>query len=135
MQRATLVPMVTALVFAVLAACQSQFNPVGTQSASDLSIVVLPGTADLEPSQTTRFFADIRDAAGQPLSSAVTWEATGGSIDARGIYVAGSADGDYQVRARTGSDWFAAATIRIRKRNPNGPVPTQPTCAYRASTA
>ena len=128
--RATIVPVFTTLLFAALTACQSQLNPVASQSASDLSIVVLPGTADLEPSQTTRFFADVRDEDGRPLPANVTWEATGGTIDANGIYVAGSADGDFEVRAKSGRDWIAAALIRIRKRNPGGPgqdEPSQPT--------
>jgi parallel beta-helix repeat protein len=121
--------MVTALLCASLAACSSSLNPMGSQTPSDLSIVVLPGAADLEPSQTTRFFADVRDADGRPLTRAVTWEATGGSIDANGIYVAGAADGDYTVRAWSGSEWFASALIRIRKRSPTNPTPTQPTVA------
>ncbi len=126
---ATLVTMIATLAVAALSACASPVSPVGPDQAPVARIDLLPGEAELEPTESMRFFADLRDANGNPVSDVISWDADGGTIDANGIYVAGSAAGDYEVRATSRfHDWIAAARVRIRPRAP-GTTTSEPTVA------
>ena len=65
---------------------------VGADEATAVSIFVAPDTTVVVGSKV-QFFAS----SGGTTVPAVTWSATGGSIDSKGLYSAGSIPGDYKV--------------------------------------
>jgi parallel beta-helix repeat protein len=108
--------MLLSLAMATTLACNvSSLVPTGPDEPAAISIVVLPGSAELVPTQTVRFFADVRDATGKPVSAPVSWDAGGGTIDANGVYVAGSTAGEYVVRAASLGRQVGEARIKINQ--------------------
>lgn len=63
------------------------------------AIVLVPETAELAGGETLRFEAYGIDAGGDSVDAAVTYAATGGTIQADGDYTAGAAPGSYVVVA------------------------------------
>ena len=65
------------------------------------AIAVTPSDVVLDPLQAIRFGAVIEDALGRTIAGAgsVGWAATGGSIDAGGLFTAGNTPGQYEVTA------------------------------------
>ena len=76
-------------------------------------IVVSPDSVDVAPGDTVRFAATGLDQFGNVIAIAPSWSATGGSIDAAGVYVAGSTEGDFQVTVGDGAGIEANANVRI----------------------
>ncbi|HUP18958.1 MAG TPA: right-handed parallel beta-helix repeat-containing protein [Gemmatimonadota bacterium] len=118
--------MLTPLLIACAFAACGGGSPTGTATASPriASVIVVPGVASLGPTQSLQFTADVRDADGRPVSAPITWQATGGNINGTGLYVAGSQDGEYEVRAMSIGQVIGLAKIRIDSllsRNPGNP--------------
>lgn len=63
------------------------------------SISVAPATISLAPAATQQFTATGHYSGGGTGSVAVNWSATGGTINAAGLYTAGATAGPYQVTA------------------------------------
>lgn len=63
------------------------------------SIVVSPETTTLETGESRQFSASLRNSSGTEVSGAVSWQASGGSVDETGLYTAGSSAGSYFVTA------------------------------------
>lgn len=94
--------MLTALV--LLAACAGETTGPTTPTtpgapSAAVGFRVLPGTVTLETGQEIRFRGEMRTLGGQVSEPALSWEASGGSIDARGIFSA-TETGAYRVVGR-----------------------------------
>jgi CSLREA domain-containing protein len=63
------------------------------------SVVVAPDTVRLRTGDVQLFAAGGRDQYSRPIAAAPTWTATGGTIDAGGVYTAGEIPGVYTVTA------------------------------------
>jgi len=87
-------------------------------------ISVTPDTISLEPSSSHTFEATgiLRDGTTVPIG--VTWKATGGTIDAGGLYSAGATPGSYRVIA-TNTEGTLVDTSRVTIPEP----PSAPTLA------
>ncbi len=78
------------------------------------SITVLPSPISLAPAATQQFVATGHYSGGGTGTVAVTWTATGGTIDAAGLFTAGLAAGAWQVTAtQTGGSMFGTAAVTI----------------------
>jgi parallel beta-helix repeat protein len=113
---------------ASLSACgASPYHPEQPTDEHVVSVAVLPAVADLAPSQSIRFVADIRDAMGHPVTTSITWRATGGIIDAHGTYVAGSTPGTYEVQVVRAGAVTGTSRVRIQDAPSTPPAaPEQP---------
>lgn len=78
------------------------------------SITVAPGTVTLAPGITQQFTATAHYSDASTGSIPVDWIATGGVIDAAGLYTAGATDGPWQVSATaTGTSVTGTAAVTI----------------------
>ncbi len=76
----------------VFCGCETTTTTTTTTSTTlPPTVSVFPPSALLEPGETMSFFAD----------APVTWSATGGAIDADGLYTAGAALGSHAVTAQS----------------------------------
>jgi hypothetical protein len=92
-----------------------------------LSIQIAPATVTLAPGLSQTFLATGRLKDGRAVPVGVTWNATGGGIDAGGNYVAGDTAGTYQVIATNTSMTLAdTATVTITAPPPPPPPPAPP---------
>jgi hypothetical protein len=66
------------------------------------SVILKPATVALATGTTRQFFAYGRNSVGDSVPVTVTYAATGGSISASGLYVAGASAGTYRVIASSG---------------------------------
>lgn len=77
-------------------------SPSPTPAPGAITRVVLtPAIATLATGSTKRFAAFGRNAAGDSVAVAVTFDATGGTITAGGLYTAGRTAGTYRIIARS----------------------------------
>jgi hypothetical protein len=77
-------------------------------SVPNLTAVILsPDTATVEQSQTRQFVAQGELSDGSTTAVGTVWQATGGTIDAGGNYVAGTTSGHYHVIAKNVSGTLA----------------------------
>ncbi len=94
-----------------------------------VSIRIEPQTASLSTTDTLRFRSVALNALGQGVSAAgVRFEATGGSIDAAGLFRATDA-GNFEVRARlqtSAGELTAAAAVSVLAPTPPVPPPPPP---------
>ncbi len=72
-------------------------------------VTVDPGCVALAPNETQQFTATVTG----PDDQRVTWTATGGTVDATGLYTAGAAEGTFEVRAASVVEPDAAATATV----------------------
>ncbi len=97
-----------------------------------VGIQISPGTASLESGASRTFTAMALLADGSSAAAGVTWDATGGSIDAGGAYQAGSSSGTFTVVARwVGGALADTAQVTI---TPPGTAPTLTQVIVRPST-
>src|SRR5512146_725059 len=73
------------------------------QQPSITAVVISPGTASVTAGQQQTFSASAKLSDSTTVALAVTWTATGGSIDAGGVYTAGSTAGTFKVIATAAS--------------------------------
>ncbi len=84
------------------------------------SITVAPTPVTIASSTTKQFAATGHFSDGSTGGVAVTWTATGGTVDATGLYTAGTTDGNYQVTATSTSSAIAGhADVTISTAPPN----------------
>src|SRR5882762_1983114 len=86
----------------LLAACEraSLLAPPIKTNINVSTIVTVPGSITLEPGQSKQFASYGRTPAGDSVDINVTWQAVGGgSISGNGLYIAGTLQGDYAVKA------------------------------------
>lgn len=78
------------------------------------SVTVTPSTASMNPSSSLQFSARAFDQNGSPMSAQPTfnWTATGGSVNASGLYSAGATAGSYVVTA-TASGKTGSANVSV----------------------
>jgi hypothetical protein len=94
------------------------------------AIYVAPDPVALEPGTSYAFSASGRLADGSTAPVGVTWSATGGSIDAAGVYKAGATAGTYRVVAtHTGGSLADTAGVTIEAEEAPPPPPASPTLA------
>ena len=111
----------------------------GTHQRPDTSVVVVvprqpdmlglrvtPRAPRLQPGQRRAFTAIGRLGAGRTAPIGVTWSATGGSIDAGGVFLAGEEEGSYRVIA-TNTRGTHADTVQVRIRRGETPDTTDGT--------
>lgn len=90
---------------------------------SVVRIEVSPGTATVDPGDTHVFSAVGKLSDSTEVEVGVTWTATGGTIDAAGLYKAGTTPGSYRVIAANPAATLADTSIVTI------PAPTAPTLA------
>jgi plastocyanin len=78
------------------------------------NIKLTPAEVQLKPHGTQRFFATGYDSSGNSVLFLPNWEASGGTIDANGIYQAGNTTGSFFVKASVGENVSCTATVRIQ---------------------
>lgn len=99
-----------------LVTAESVADPMQRASAmvnvSPIRVQVSPAAPTLDVSASQQFFAQVSGTA----NTAVTWTATGGTIDTNGLFLAGTVAGPYSVRATsvTNGTRFGLATGMIR---------------------
>jgi hypothetical protein len=99
-----------------LVTAQSVADPMQRASAmvnvSPIRVQIAPAAPTLDTAASQQFFAQVTGTS----NTAVTWSATGGTIDTNGLFLAGSVAGPYSVRATsvTNPTRFALATGTIR---------------------
>src|SRR5947209_12890626 len=68
------------------------------------TLVVSPAQATVEPGKKQTFTAKGLDQHGQDIDTGpVTWTATGGAVDAEGVFHAGADEGNFLMTATAGS--------------------------------
>ena len=77
-------------------------------------VAVTPGSVALDPGAQQQFAATVVG----PANEAVTWTATGGTIDASGNYTAGATPGHFSVTATSVADPSASDTASVVIRGP-----------------
>jgi len=96
--------------------------PSSTPSAA-AQIVLFPESANLQAGEAQQFRATVTDADGTVLNEDVSWDASGGTIDRTGRFVAGNAGGDFLVVARSG-DLVATSPVHVAGSGSAPPPPT-----------
>ena len=86
---------------------------VATEAPVTDTIVVSPGSASLDPGETILFSAQGYDQYGMKTEPSVTWEATGGDIDASGYFVASDETGTFTVTASDTEGVYGQATVVV----------------------
>lgn len=78
------------------------------------AVVVSPASATVMAGAQVQFTATGKLSDGSTVEIGVTWSATGGTIDAGGLYTAGASPGTFQVTATSVSAGLSAtATVRV----------------------
>jgi hypothetical protein len=92
------------------------------------SIEIAPGSVTLAPGLSQTFLVIGLLQSGRPVPVGVTWNATGGTIDAGGNYIAGDTAGTYRVIAsHTTMSLSDTALVTITAAAPPPPPPPPPT--------
>jgi hypothetical protein len=91
------------------------------------SVDVTPGSATLTPGVTQAFAATGQLASGDTVPIGVSWSASGGTIDAGGLYVAGDAVGTFRVIAIKNAGTLADTAIVTIAAPPSPPPPSDST--------
>lgn len=93
--------LLTALAVAILACACGGASPFAAED--DLRAIVLtPDHAELAPGEKIQFQVQAYTSGGLKKAPVKRWEATGGTITQDGLYTAGKAAGNYEVRAVKG---------------------------------
>ena len=79
-----------------------------TTSPNQVSLTVSPSSANLQTGASQQFTATVTGTS----NTAVTWKATGGSINASGLYTAPQSPGTYTVTATSVTDTSKSARPR-----------------------
>ena len=77
------------------------------------AVVLTPATAALQFAQTRQFSAVGQLSDGSSTSIAVTWTATGGTINSGGLYTAGNTAGTFRVIARSANGLADTSAVTI----------------------
>ena len=71
------------------------------------AVEITPGSATIDAGASVQFDAVGRDSDGASVAVGVEWTASGGTIDAGGLYIAGSSGGTYRIIAKHASTGLA----------------------------
>lgn len=85
-------------------------SATATVEVKDRSISVTPSPATVYVTENQRFTASVRGLA----NTAVTWSASGGSIDTNGLFTAPAGDSNLTVTATSVADPALAATVEVK---------------------
>src|SRR5881628_2981137 len=122
-----------ALVLSFVASCEKPNSITGTNPPPVPQLVVFPSTATLQPNQVQDFTAVGFTAAGDTAQIAVSWSASGGTVDTNsaggrhyGHYHNGNC-GDYTVTAAsTPGNLTASASVTVACATPVATVTVSP---------
>ena len=80
-----------------------------------VAVVVTPAFAEVETGETRQFFFQLTNVDEQAAQRGVTWTSGGGTIDANGLFTAGSQEGTFAVRATSvlNPNRSASATVEV----------------------
>jgi hypothetical protein len=86
-----------------------------TQTCPGVTVVVTPASVSLSPNGTQTFTAVANDPSGNAIAiqPTFTWTATGGTIDANGVFTAGNTTGSFAVTATASYGNQASADVTI----------------------
>ena len=88
------------------------------------TVIVTPGQIRILPGEEVPFSAQVLDSGGQKVVVELVWSATGGAIDAQGIFQAGQEGGTFNVTASAGNVQ-GTATVDILKEQEPGSQPVR----------
>jgi hypothetical protein len=89
------------------------------------SLELIPHAVSIEPGKTQRFIAKGRDQHGNEMvANDLQWTATGGITDSSGVFIAGDAEGSFEVRV-TSDGISATASVSITQGG-GPPIPPPP---------
>lgn len=105
---------VLAVSLTILSGCGTSSQSSGDQNsqnprASSVSVTISPTTASLAEGASRQFSATVTGSS----NTSVTWTATGGTISASGLYVAGSSAGNFTVTATSVADTSKSAPASV----------------------
>jgi hypothetical protein len=86
---------------------------VADAPASLTAVVLTPGSAALQYTQSRQFAAVGQLSDGTTSSIPITWTATGGTVDGTGRYTAGSTAGNFRVIARASNGMADTSTVSV----------------------
>jgi hypothetical protein len=90
------------------------------------TLAVAPAQAIIEPGKRQSFTARGLDQHGRDIDPGqVSWSATGGAVDADGVFLAGADEGNFLVTARAGAV-TASAQVAVARGTPPPPPPPPP---------
>ncbi len=84
-------------------------DSVGSLKKTKVKVTVAPATAQIGASQTLQFSASVTGT----TKTAVTWTATGGTIDTDGKFTAGAAAGNFEVTATSTASTSVSAKASV----------------------
>jgi hypothetical protein len=76
---------------------------------------VSPEAIDVEAGEAVQFSARVTDSDGTPIDAAVIWQATGGTIDGSGRYIAGPDGGQFRIISLTENQLADTAQVTIHQ--------------------
>jgi len=92
------------------------------------ALTITPEAPTVRPGARLEFQAKALDQHGRPMTGLkVTWTATGGKIDAKGGFTAGSEVGEYTVEALSGEVAVLTAVVVTKEEIVQPPKPSKPT--------
>jgi hypothetical protein len=86
---------------------------VGTPPPTLSAVILTPGTASLQFGRTQQFSAVGQLSDGSSTSIAITWSATGGTVNASGLYTAGNTAGTFRVIARSANGLADTSAVTV----------------------
>jgi hypothetical protein len=116
-------------VIATSANGKSDTSAVTVVIPSIVSLSLTPQAVSVDVGSTQQFTVSATLSTGETVASpAVTWVATGGTVDGNGIYTAGTVPGLYAVTATCACGLVAASdvTVALAPPPPSGPRPNEP---------
>jgi hypothetical protein len=78
-------------------------GPTPPPTSGAVKLILMPHAATLAPGTTRQFAAFGRTATGDSVAVTVTFKATGGTVNASGLFTAGSTPGNYRIIATEGT--------------------------------
>jgi hypothetical protein len=86
---------------------------VGAPPPTLAAVILTPATASLEFGRTQQFSAVGQLSDGSSASIAVTWSATGGTVNASGLYTAGNTVGNFRVIASSANGLADTSAVTV----------------------
>ena len=95
-------------------------SPPQNPPPSSVTVAINPKSAPLVEGASQQFSASVTGSS----NTAVTWSATGGTVSATGLYVAGSTEGNFTVTATSAADTTKSAQASVAVTAPAPPPGT-----------
>jgi len=97
-----------------------------TPGSGPASLTISPDSVSMQSGFSTAFSVSGVSSTGQPVTPAVTWSATGGTITGAGVYTAGAAAGVFRVIATCAGCPLADTAVVVIGSGSQPPQPPQP---------